>query len=484
MTRPFPPQPGPARTVRPDDGPPRAGCRTLRRRGTRPARPRAPDVRGPGPPPPGAPAPRPPPAGSGRPTPPRPPPGPPCHAGKATNCAPPPRKETKKKTKEGGGGGGGRQERGPGAVRRGLSGRSARPGRRGMCPAFGSLRGRRCGMSVRTATLVAHSGSACCGLRPALTLSPQHFYVCPADRRLRAVQFRDAGHRQAVRGNPRCRPRALRTRRSYDAVVVTNPSACRPRRGAAPPLLPKDINGGPDHPASTCRASACDHAEAKERAGRGDAELCPAGGPSRVRSPRPRGGPSDRPDGDAGRRRVFPGPTPGRGNRHDAWSRVGLAAGPGGGADPRVARALLPRSALRPRSRGGGGGPPPPADSIPFIPPRSREFEASGRPIVGSAPVGRDGTAAWLDPIGDTLRRGARSDRRRQKPLPAGRIDAALSAKSDQGPQSRCHGYEGLRTAGRPAPDRERGGGALRRHRVSEEKKKKPHPPPPPPPPP
>jgi chlorophyllide a reductase subunit Y len=30
-----------------------------------------------------------------------------------------------------------------------------------------------------------------------------------------------------------------------------------------------------------------------------------------------------------------------------------------------------------------------------------REFEAAGRPVVGSAPVGYDGTAAWLETIGN-----------------------------------------------------------------------------------
>jgi chlorophyllide a reductase subunit Y len=37
----------------------------------------------------------------------------------------------------------------------------------------------------------------------------------------------------------------------------------------------------------------------------------------------------------------------------------------------------------------------------PFYTASVREFEAAGRKVVGSAPVGRDGTAAWLDAIGD-----------------------------------------------------------------------------------
>jgi chlorophyllide a reductase subunit Y len=36
----------------------------------------------------------------------------------------------------------------------------------------------------------------------------------------------------------------------------------------------------------------------------------------------------------------------------------------------------------------------------PFYSASVSEFEAAGRPVVGSAPVGHDGTAAWLDAIG------------------------------------------------------------------------------------
>jgi chlorophyllide a reductase subunit Y len=39
----------------------------------------------------------------------------------------------------------------------------------------------------------------------------------------------------------------------------------------------------------------------------------------------------------------------------------------------------------------------------PFYTAAIREFEAAGRPIVGSAPVGHDGTAAWLAGIGDAF---------------------------------------------------------------------------------
>jgi hypothetical protein len=45
-----------------------------------------------------------------------------------------------------------------------------------------------------------------------------------------------------------------------------------------------------------------------------------------------------------------------------------------------------------------------------------REFEEAGRRIVGSAPVGHDGTAAWLDAIGDACN------------VPADKVDAAKNA--------------------------------------------------------
>jgi len=43
------------------------------------------------------------------------------------------------------------------------------------------------------------------------------------------------------------------------------------------------------------------------------------------------------------------------------------------------------------------------AATHPFYTSAVREFEASGRTVVGSAPVGHDGTAAWLAGVGDAL---------------------------------------------------------------------------------
>ncbi len=59
-----------------------------------------------------------------------------------------------------------------------------------------------------------------------------------------------------------------------------------------------------------------------------------------------------------------------------------------------------------------------------------REFELAGRPVVGSAPVGVDGTAAWLEAVGAACGVAAgRIDAAKAKLLPA--IKAALAASPD-----------------------------------------------------
>ena len=104
-----------------------------------------------------------------------------------------------------------------------------------MCPAFGSLR---VGLRMRrTATIL--SGSACCVYGLTFT---SHFYGARRTRRLRAVQLRDAGHRQAVRGHPRGGVTSWPTRRC--TTRSSSPiCACRRRRGVPLQLLPKEING-------------------------------------------------------------------------------------------------------------------------------------------------------------------------------------------------------------------------------------------------
>jgi chlorophyllide a reductase subunit Y len=77
----------------------------------------------------------------------------------------------------------------------------------------------------------------------------------------------------------------------------------------------------------------------------------------------------------------------------------------------------------------------------PFYTASFREFEAAGRPIVGSAPVGHDGTEAWLEAIGTTAGVArARIDATKNRVLPA--IRGALAAKPVRG-RVTLSGYEG-----------------------------------------
>jgi chlorophyllide a reductase subunit Y len=77
----------------------------------------------------------------------------------------------------------------------------------------------------------------------------------------------------------------------------------------------------------------------------------------------------------------------------------------------------------------------------PFYTATVREFRAAGRPIVGSAPVGVDGTAAWLDAIGKATNTPADAiDAAKAKALPA--IKAVL-ASSQVAARMIVSGYEG-----------------------------------------
>jgi chlorophyllide a reductase subunit Y len=77
----------------------------------------------------------------------------------------------------------------------------------------------------------------------------------------------------------------------------------------------------------------------------------------------------------------------------------------------------------------------------PFYTASIREFEAAGRPIVGSAPVGHDGTEAWLQAIGEAAGVGqARIDAAKNRILPA--IRGALAATPIRG-RITMSGYEG-----------------------------------------
>ena len=100
----------------------------------------------------------------------------------------------------------------------------------------------------------------------------------------------------------------------------------------------------------------------------------------------------------------------------------------------------------------------------PFYTATVREFHAAGRPVVGSGPVGVEGTAAWLEAIGKAAGVPAgKIDAAKAAALPA--IRAALGGQPDQGPRHRLR-LRGLGAAGGPAADRGRRGGALCRHRL------------------
>ena len=282
-----------------------------------------------------------------------------------------------------------------------------------MCPAFGSLR---VGLRMRrTATIL--SGSACCVYGLTFT---SHFYG--AKRTVGYVPFssetlvtgklfediRDAVHQIA---DPEL----------YDTVIVTN--LCVPTASGVPlQLLPKEINGvriiGIDVPGFGIPT----HAEAKDvlagamlNYARKEAEQGPVAAPKE----RP-----DRPTitllGE-----MFPADPPGIGLMLEP---LGLAAGPV--VPTREWRELY--SALDCAAV---------AAIHPFYTASVREFEAAGRTVVGSAPVGRDGTAAWLDAIGKAC--GIAQDKvdaSKNKFLPA--ISAALAAKPIAG-RITVSGYEG-----------------------------------------
>jgi chlorophyllide a reductase subunit Y len=283
-----------------------------------------------------------------------------------------------------------------------------------MCPAFGSLR---VGLRMRrTATIL--SGSACCVYGLTFT---SHFYG--ARRTVGYVPFnseslvtgklfediRDAVYKTA---DP-----AL-----YDAIVITN--LCVPTASGVPlQLLPKEINGvriiGIDVPGFGVPT----HAEAKDvlagamlKYARTEAELGPVAAP--------RAGRSERPTvtllGE-----MFPADPMGIAMMLEP---MGLAAGPV--VPTREWRELY--AALDSQVV---------AAIHPFYTASIREFEAAGRTVIGSAPVGYDGTAAWLENIGNAYNvSSALIEAAKQKMLPA--IKGALSTMPIQG-RITMSGYEG-----------------------------------------
>jgi chlorophyllide a reductase subunit Y len=283
-----------------------------------------------------------------------------------------------------------------------------------MCPAFGSLR---VGLRMRrTATIL--SGSACCVYGLTFT---SHFYG--ARRTVGYVPFnsetlvtgklyediRDAVHEIA---DPE----------HYDAVVVTN--LCVPTASGVPlQMLPREINGvriiGIDVPGFGIPT----HAEAKDvLAGamlayaRKEVEAGPVQAP--------RSGPSDKPTitllGE-----MFPADPV---SISQLLEPLGLAAGP-----------VVPTREWRELYAALDGVAV--AAMHPFYTASIREFRAAGRPVIGSAPVGHDGTAHWLTELGETLNLpAARVTQAKNRFLPA--IAAAQAAAPING-RITLSGYEG-----------------------------------------
>jgi chlorophyllide a reductase subunit Y len=242
-----------------------------------------------------------------------------------------------------------------------------------MCPAFGSLR---VGLRMRrTATIL--SGSACCVYGLTFT---SHFYGAR-----RTVGYVPFNSESLVKGQlfEDIRNAVTETAQpeNYDAIVVIN--LCVPTASGVPlDLLPKQINGvrviGVDVPGFGVPT----HAEAKDvltgamlRYARTEAEEGPV--------PRPRQAANDEPTvaliGE-----LFPADPVGVGA---LLKPMGLSVAP-----------QLPSREWRDLYAS--------LDSVvaaavhPFYVASVREFKAAGRPVVGSGPVGVEGTDAWLQAIG------------------------------------------------------------------------------------
>ncbi len=283
-----------------------------------------------------------------------------------------------------------------------------------MCPAFGSLR---VGLRMRrTATVL--SGSACCVYGLTFT---SHFYGAR-----RTVGYVPFNSETLVTGklfeDIRDAVHLLADPDKYDTIVVIN--LCVPSASGVPlRLLPDTIDGvriiGIDVPGFGVPT----HAEAKDvlagamlNFARKEAEAGPVMAP--------RGGRNDKRT-VALLGEMFPADPVGLGMMLGA---LGLAAGP---VVPtrewRELYAALDCTAV--------------AAIHPFYTASIREFEYAGRPIVGSAPVGHDGTAAWLDAIGEACQvPKAQVQAAKDQFLPM--IKAALAAKPIKG-KITVSGYEG-----------------------------------------
>jgi chlorophyllide a reductase subunit Y len=283
-----------------------------------------------------------------------------------------------------------------------------------MCPAFGSLR---VGLRMRrTATILC--GSACCVYGLTFT---SHFYGAR-----RTVGYVPFNSESLVRGqlfeDIRNAVFDIAKPADYDAVVVIN--LCVPTASGVPlDLLPKQIDGvriiGIDVPGFGVPT----HAEAKDvlagamlRYARLEAEAGPVA--------RPRNVANDQPSvsllGE-----MFPADPPG----------VAAMLAP-------MELALAPSVPTREwRDLYGALDCAVAAAIHPFYTASIREFEAAGRPVVGSAPVGVEGTAAWLDAVGTRANISAEKiDAAKARALAP--IRAILAEKPAKG-RVTLSGYEG-----------------------------------------
>ncbi|MEM7733996.1 MAG: chlorophyllide a reductase subunit Y [Pseudomonadota bacterium] len=283
-----------------------------------------------------------------------------------------------------------------------------------MCPAFGSLR---VGLRMKRVATVL-SGSACCVY--GLTFV-SHFYGAR-----RSVGYVPFSSETLVTGklfeDIRESVHELADPDKYDAIVVTN--LCVPTASGVPlRLLPDEINGvrivGIDVPGFGIPT----HAEAKDvlaGAMLNYARQEIAAGPVAA----PIGLKTDLPTvsllGE-----MFPADPMMIGQM---LAPLGLAPGP-----------VVPTREWRELYSALDCGAV--AAIHPFYTAAVREFEAAGKPIVGSAPVGYDGTAEWLKNIGDAFGIAADKVAAAQNTFLPG-ISGALEAKPIKGTVT-LSGYEG-----------------------------------------
>ncbi len=280
-----------------------------------------------------------------------------------------------------------------------------------MCPAFGSLR---VGLRMRrTATIL--SGSACCVYGLTFT---SHFYGAR-----RTVGYVPFNSETLVTGklfeDIREAVHATAKPEDYDAVIIIN--LCVPTASGVPlDLLPKQIDGvriiGIDVPGFGVPT----HAEAKDvlagamlKYARGEAEQGPVARPRDLVV----GEPTVALIGE-----LFPADPPGVAA---LLSPMGLSVAPQTPSrEWRDLYAALDCAVA--------------AAVHPFYTASIREFRAAGRPVVGSGPVGVEGTDAWLDAIAKATGKSAEASKARFLP--------AIKAVMDANPikaRVTVSGYEG-----------------------------------------